>query len=138
MGMHLVKATKSVAGYLAVLPPKERAALQKIRQAILKAAPGVEEGIRYGIPAYLWQGPFLYLAAHAKHLSLHGVNARMQQELGPALAKVEVAGSTLHFSPERPLPLALVKKIVKLRLDYNHGRAIAKLEAKALRKRKRP
>ncbi len=135
MPMHPLKATKSVAGYLAALPPKERVALQKVRQAILKAAPQAEECIRYGIPAYLWQGPFLYLAAHAKHLSLHGVNNHLQQELAGDLSKFEVSGSTLHFSPERPPSAALLKKIVRLRLDWNGARAIARLEAKSLRKR---
>lgn len=135
MAMHPLRNTKSVPAYLAALPPKERAALQKIRRAILAAAPGVEERVSYGIPGFFQQGPLLFIAAHSKHLSLHGVNPRLRQEFPVELAKFKVSGSTVHFSPEHPVPLALVKKIVKRRLDANHQRVMAKLEAKALRKR---
>lgn len=136
MPMHPVKATKSVASYLAALPPKPRAALQKIRKAILAAAPDAEERISYGVPAYFQQGWLIFFAAHSKHLSLHGVNPRLREEFPLELAKFEVSGSTVHFSPEHPVPLSLVKKIVKRRLDANHERALAKAEAKALRKRR--
>ena len=136
MSMHPLRATKSVDSYLAAQTPKERAALQKVRHSILAAAPAAQEGISYGIPAYTWHGPLFYLAAHSKHLSLHGVNPRLQAEFAAELARFEIAGSTLHFRPERPPSAALLKKLVKRRLDFNAEKMLAKAEAKALRKRK--
>lgn len=117
---------KTVDAYLKALPPKERAALQKLRKAIKAAAPKAEERISYAIPGYFQNGPLVFFAAFKKHLSFFGVSRPLLKELAKDFEGFPIKGTTVHFSPAHPLPAALVKKVVKRRLKQNLERVTAK------------
>ena len=111
----------TVDDYLRAVPEPARSALQKLRKAILDAAPQAEEVISYQIPTYKYKGPLVHFAAFVNHCSLYGVDKELLIYFAKELEGYKVKGSTIQFQPEKPLPAALVKKIVKLRVKANEA-----------------
>ena len=120
--------------YLARVEPEQRVALEALRQVIRQAAPKAEEVITYGIPAFRQDGFLLGFAASAKHCSLHPMNNHTVADFAGELAGFSTSTGTIRFTPDKPLPAALVRKIVKTRVAEN--KADAK-ERAALKGRKR-
>lgn len=114
---------RTVDEYLARLAAPERDALQKVREAILAAAPDAEEIISYQIPTYKQDGPLVHFAAKPKHLALTVVSASVVEDFAKELEKFKVSGRTVHFSASQPIPAALIKRIVKQRVTENAQRA---------------
>jgi uncharacterized protein YdhG (YjbR/CyaY superfamily) len=106
---------KDVDAYLRALPADQRTALEALRTAIRAACPDALEGIAYGMPAFKYMGkPLVYIGAAKAHLGLYGSNARF-------LSKAELQGldhskGTIRFTPDAPLPAALVAKVVRSRM----------------------
>ncbi len=106
---------KNIDEYLAPLPEDVQQVLEKLRKTILQVAPNAEEVISYGMPAFKYHGMLVYFASFKKHCSFFPGSAIldiMEEELKP----YKVSKGTLQFTVEKPLPVALVKKIVKLRM----------------------
>ena len=114
---------ETVDEYLAGLPEETRTVLQKLRQTIRAAAPMADEVISYGMPGYKYHGPLVFFAAQKRFLSFYGVNRELLDSLGSELRDYEISGTTIHFTPEKPLPARLVEKIVKARVEQNEARA---------------
>ena len=113
----------TVDEYLAQLPAPERATLAKLRAQVRQAAPEAEEVISYQIPTYRLHGPLVHFAAQPKHLAFTIVSLAVVDKFRDALAAFDVSGRTVRFSPDHPLPAALVKRIVKARVRENEARA---------------
>ena len=113
----------SVDAYLAALPADARATLERLRKTIRAAAPRADEVISYGIPTFKHGGGLVAFAAFKNHCSFfvmsYAVLDAHRDELAPYLA----AKGTLHFTAGKPLPAALVKKIVNARIAENEARA---------------
>ena len=109
-------APKTVDEYLARVPEPARSTLQKIRAAIRSAAPQeATEVISYGIPAFKHKQVLVWYAAFADHCSFFptaSVIAAFKNEL----KKYPTSKGTIQFPVDKPLPSALVKKMVKARL----------------------
>jgi len=112
----------SVADYLKAVPPAQRALLKKVRQTIKAAAPKATEVISYGIPGYKYHGMLVYFAAFKEHCSLFGVGAALMKQHHKALAPYKQSKGTIQFTVEKPLPLGLVRKLVKARVAQNEAR----------------
>jgi uncharacterized protein YdhG (YjbR/CyaY superfamily) len=123
----MAKPAKDINAYLRKVPPGPRAALNELRRMIRSAAPGAEEGISYGIPVFKYHGPLVFFAAFRDHCSLFAVGKSILKTFDTQLKPFRSAGTTIHFSPEKPLPAALVRKIVKARMEENEMRAMSKL-----------
>jgi uncharacterized protein YdhG (YjbR/CyaY superfamily) len=110
-----VPKSKTFDGYLAALSIEKRSALQQLRKAIRAAAPKAVECISYGIPAFRLDRKFLVgLGAGANHCSFYPGAAL--GTLKTALKGYETSKGTVRFSPDKPLPPALVRKLVKARI----------------------
>ncbi|OLC39885.1 MAG: hypothetical protein AUH81_00050 [Candidatus Rokubacteria bacterium 13_1_40CM_4_69_5] len=116
-----MKKFASVAAYLRAVPPAPRAALQKLRKTIKAAAPQATELISYGIPAFKHHGMLVYYAAFKDHCSLFGVGAALMKTHQKALARYKMSKGTIQFTVDKPLPAALVRKLVKARIAQNEG-----------------
>jgi uncharacterized protein YdhG (YjbR/CyaY superfamily) len=116
-------AATTIDGYLARLEPGQRAALEALRQVIRKAAPKAEEVISYGMPAFRQNGPLIGFAASGKHCSLHPMNGHTVGDFAADLAGYSTSKGTIRFPCDKPLPAALVKKIVKARVAENEAAA---------------
>jgi uncharacterized protein YdhG (YjbR/CyaY superfamily) len=117
---------KTVDEYLARVPPKQRAALRALRKTIRSAAPDAEEGISYQIPTFKQDGMLVSFAAFEKHCSFFpGAHAHWPQ-FAAQMKPFKAGKGTLQFTPEKPIPASLVRKIVKVRLADNKARAAAR------------
>lgn len=126
------KTTKTASGnapapdvdsYLAALPSDQRETLETVRQAIRAAAPKAEELISYKVPAYRYHGWLVYFAAFPNHLGFYTVEKDTVKTFAKELAGFKISGTTIHFTSEHPLPAALIKKIVKVRMRENEARS---------------
>ena len=113
-----MKKFASVAAYLRAVPPAPRAALQKLRKTIKAAAPKATEGISYGIPMFKHHGMLVGYAAFKDHCSLF-MSTAMSATLRKALAPYVASKGTIHFTPDKPLPATLVRRLVKARIAQN-------------------
>jgi uncharacterized protein YdhG (YjbR/CyaY superfamily) len=128
---------KDVDAWLARLAPEPRAALEKLRAQIHAAAPGVEEVIAYGQPTFKLHGHLVAFGAFKKHLSLFPMSSALLKTL-PEAAPFATSTGTMHFQPDKPIPAALVKKIVKARIAQNLEVASERAAAKTAKTTARP
>jgi uncharacterized protein YdhG (YjbR/CyaY superfamily) len=106
--------------YLAALPEDVRTVLERLRKAIKAAAPDATETISYQMPAFKDHGRFLVsYAAFKDHCSLFPASYAVMQALGDELQPYLSGKGTLRFTADKPIPAALVKKIVEKRLEEN-------------------
>jgi len=106
--------------YLAGVNPDQRIALEKIRKTIRAAAPRVDECISYGIPAFRLDGRSLvFFGAWRNHCSFYPGSSTTLRKFHSDLQGFEISEGTIRFSPDNPLPPALVKKLVNARIAQN-------------------
>jgi len=118
------KKPKTIDEYLANVKPEHRKTLQKLRQTIQTAAPKAEECISYGIPSFrLNRRLLVFFGAWANHCAFYQGSASTLKTFQNELKKFETSKGTIRFSPDKPLPVALVKKLVKTRIAENNDRA---------------
>ena len=123
---------KTVDAYLKAVREPARTALKKLRATIAAAAPGAVEEINYGMPAFRLNGGLVAYAAFKNHLSFFPMSSTLVAAHADALEGFATATGTIRFTVDKPLPAALVKKIVKARVAQN----ALKVAAKATRRKK--
>ncbi|MGA2262728.1 MAG: DUF1801 domain-containing protein [Acidobacteriota bacterium] len=112
-------APKNVDEYLAGIPEPARTTLNKIRAAIRSAVPPeATETISYRIPAFKYKGVLVWFAAFSNHCSLFPT-ASVIEAFKDELKGFSTSKGTIHFPTDKPLPTALVKKLVKARVARN-------------------
>ena len=107
---------KNVDEYLAGVPEPARGTLKKIRAAIRSAAPPeATETISYGMPAFKYKGMLAWFAAFSDHCSLFPTSSVIEA-FKNELKSYSTSKGTIRFPTHKPLPAALVKKLVKARV----------------------
>jgi len=116
--MALTKSSRrsAVEEYFRRVPPHYRAALQDLRETIRAAVPSASEGISWGMPTFRQNGIIVYYAAFADHCSLFLPSALIRRKFSDELRPFQAGKATFRFTPERPLPVPLVTRIVQARL----------------------
>jgi uncharacterized protein YdhG (YjbR/CyaY superfamily) len=115
--------SRTVEDYLAALTADKRAALQRLRKTIKAAAPKADEYFSYGLPAFRLDGrPLVAFGAGAKHCALYPMNGSTVKAFAKELKPYETSKGTIRFPPDKPLPAALVRKLVKARIAENKAR----------------
>jgi uncharacterized protein YdhG (YjbR/CyaY superfamily) len=108
----------SIDQYIATFPEETQKTLQELRATIKAAAPDAEENISYQMPAFALKGNLVYFAALKNHIGFYptpsGITAFKDE-----LAKYEGSKGAVKFPIDKPLPLKLIKKIVKYRVAEN-------------------
>ncbi len=113
---------KDIGAYLAALPEETRAILEKLRETIKAAAPKAEETINYQMPCFKYLGPLVFFAAFKDHCSFFPGSKSVIVTFKDELKSYPTSAGTIQFSVEKPLPAALVRKIVKARIAENEAR----------------
>jgi len=110
---------QEIDDYLAGVPAGQREALEDLRATLRDLLPEAAEGLSYGIPAFrLPDGPAVAgFAAFKKHLGYYPHSGQVIAALSEELADFSTSAGTIRFTPERPLPDALVEMLVATRLS---------------------
>ncbi|MBL0158534.1 MAG: DUF1801 domain-containing protein [Bryobacterales bacterium] len=109
--------------YLARVPEPAHSTLQKMRAMIRAAAPPeATEGLSYGMPAFRYKGALVGYAAFKAHCSLFPMSASVVDSMPEDVKGYRTSKGTIQFSMDKPLPAALVKKIVKARVAQNEAK----------------
>ena len=108
--------------YVAAAPVKARPRLREMRRIIRETAPEAKESVSYRMPYYALHGRLIYFSVMRDWVGLYmlgGAKKKYAKELAPYLSGV----STARFPLDRPIPVSLVRKIVKLRVKENVARS---------------
>ena len=115
-----VAPAKDVDAFLAAVPPDKRAALEQLRKTIRAAAPKATELINYGVPMFRLDGKNLVsYAAAANHCSFYVQSPAVMRAFAAELKDYKQGKGSVQFAPDRPIPAALVTKLVKARIAEN-------------------
>ncbi len=118
----MTKTYKTVDDYLARVPEPARTTLEKLRKIIKPAAPKAEETITWSMPMFKYYGNLVGFAAFKKHISLFPMGSELIVKMKNELKKYETTKGSIHFPLDKPLPVTLIKKIVKARIKENEAR----------------
>ena len=112
--------------YIARFPKEVQDILQTLRKSIREELPKAGETISYGVPTFKLNGTYVvYFAGYAKHISIYPVFDSLEQEL-PEIALYRKGKGTLQFPLNKPLPLPLIRKVIKNLLKFNIERTSPK------------
>ncbi|MDB5230189.1 MAG: hypothetical protein JWN76_994 [Chitinophagaceae bacterium] len=113
----------SIDEYIASFPGEIRNDLEQIRAGIKEAAPDAEESISYGMPAFKIHGkPLVYFAAFKNHIGFYATPTG-HSEFAKELSNYKQGKGSVQFPLDKPMPLNLITKIVKFRINENLQRA---------------
>ena len=116
------KAPKNVDAYIESTSGNVRTKLAKLRAAIRATAPTAEERISYGMPYYAYKGRLAYFSAFKKHIGLY-IPTPVIEEHKNNLEAYKTAKATVRFPIDQPIPIALVKKLIKARMKKNEEKS---------------
>jgi uncharacterized protein YdhG (YjbR/CyaY superfamily) len=117
---------KTVDEYLSLVSEDKRAALQALREIIRAAAPEAEECISYQMPAFRLNGMLVGFAAARNHCALYAWNGSAVGMLADELAGYDTSKGTIRFTPDKPLPEALVRRLVEMKVAKNARKSKAR------------
>jgi len=114
-----------VETYLARCPEPHRTTLEKLRATIGSVVPkGTTEAISYGMPSFQYKGGLVGYAAFKGHCSFFPMSGRLVEEFADELKAYKTSKGTIQFPVDKPLPAALVKKMVKARIAQNEAKKL--------------
>ena len=114
---------KTVDEYLAALSADKRAALEKLRKIIRAAAPKAEECISYQLAAFRLNGrPLVAFGATTNHCAFYPMSSSTVEAHKDEFKDYDTSKGAIRFQADQPLPVALVRKLVKARIAENVGR----------------
>jgi uncharacterized protein YdhG (YjbR/CyaY superfamily) len=119
------KAAKNVDEYIEGFPPEVASKLKQLRKTIRATAPKAEELISYGIAGYKYHGMLIYFAGFKNHVSVYPA-PRGADAFKKELAAYKGGKGTVQFPLDKPIPLYMVKRIIKFRLAENEAKLVAK------------
>lgn len=106
-----------VEAYLAPLPPEQRAALEQLRAQIRALVPDAAETISYGMPTFKVHGRgVIGYAAWKNHLAIYPMSGELLVRYADQLTGYASTKGSLHFTPDRPIPPAVLRDLVRSRL----------------------
>ncbi|HVZ38058.1 MAG TPA: DUF1801 domain-containing protein [Candidatus Kapabacteria bacterium] len=106
--------------YLEAVGEDKRGVLERLRTTIRAAAPNAEECISYQLAAFRLEGKMLVaFGASANHCAFYPMSAATVEAFRDELSGYDTSKGTIRFKPEKPLPAALVRKLVKARIAEN-------------------
>ena len=109
-----------VESYLAACPEPHRTTLERLRATIRSVVPKeTSEAMKYGMPSFQYKGGLVAYAAFKEHCSFFPMNGSLVGEFADELKAYKTSKGTIQFPADKPMPAALVKKMVKARVAQN-------------------
>lgn len=119
------KIPESIPEYIAGFPEDVQQLLEQVRNAIKKAAPAATEKISYAMPTYYLEGNLVHFAAYKHHIGFYPAPSGLEA-FEKDIAKYKHSKGAVQFPIDKPLPLALISRIVKYRVKINLEKATQK------------
>jgi uncharacterized protein YdhG (YjbR/CyaY superfamily) len=112
--------SKTIDEYLAGIPEPARTTMSKVRAAVRAAAPKeAVETISYGMPMYKYKGMLIGFCAFKAHCSVFPTSLRVMEQFAEELKRYDTSKGTIRFPLDKPLPAALIRKLVKAKALEN-------------------
>ncbi len=108
---------RNIDEYIGDFPEEVRKKLEEIRRTIHAAAPGATEDIKYGIPTFILNGNLVHFGGYKKHIGFYP--APMGIEAFEEAKQYETGKGTMQFALDKPLPLDLISRKVKFKVEKN-------------------
>lgn len=121
-----MKKPADIDSYIASFPKEIQKLLNEVRKAIQEAAPDAEEYIGYGMPAYKLNGPVAYFAGYEHHIGFYPTGSGIAA-FTKEIQKYKNSKGAVQFPLDKPIPVALIKRMVKFKVKEN----IEKIKLKA-------
>ena len=113
---------ESIEQFLDGVPQDKRRALQHLRDEIRRLVPQATESISYGVPAFKLGGrPLVSFGAARDHCTFYVQSPAVIEAFAQDLAGFRLSKGSVQFSPERPIPADLVRKLVEARIAEVRG-----------------
>jgi uncharacterized protein YdhG (YjbR/CyaY superfamily) len=112
------KQANNIDEYIADFPHDARAAMEKVRTAIRKAAPRAEEAIKYQIPTFVLNGNLIHFGGYKNHIGLYP-GSKAIEEFKDELSKFQTSKGTVQLPLDKPMPVGLINKITKFCVQRN-------------------
>lgn len=112
----MMKKTTTIDAYISDFDPEIQLLLEKVRKAVMDVAPDATEAIKYGMPTFVWNGNLVHFAAYSKHIGFYPAPSGVP-EFADDLALYQAGKGTMQFPYNKPLPLSLIRRIVRYRMD---------------------
>ena len=112
---------QTIDEYISTFPQKVQDILQKLRQTIRESAPNSEETINYQIPTFKLNGNLVHFAAYKNHIGFYPTPSAIN-EFREQFSEYEMAKGSVKFPLNKPLPIELIKEIVKFRVKENYNK----------------
>ncbi len=110
----------NVDEYVAQAPPELQERLRELRRAIQQVAPEAQEKISYGMPYYGYKGRLVYFAYFTHHIGVY-ITPPIVADFQKDLSGYETHMATIRFPHDKKLPIPLIKKLIKVRMQLNEA-----------------
>ena len=108
----------SIDEYIGTFPQEIQTLLEQVRATIRQAAPEAEEAIKYAMPTFVLNGNLVHFAAFKHHIGFYPVPSGIEA-FKKELSVYKGAKGSVQFPLDQPMPLELISKIVKFRVNEN-------------------
>lgn len=112
------KSPATIDEYISAFSPELQEQMQTLRRVIREEAPEATEKITWAMPTFFLHGNLVHFAAFTRHIGLYPGASGVETFL-PKLAAYKTSKGAIQFPLDKPLPLALVREIVRFRVDEN-------------------
>jgi uncharacterized protein YdhG (YjbR/CyaY superfamily) len=102
--------------YISAAPKAAQKKLREMRACIRKSAPGAQEGMKWGMPAFSYRRILVVFAAHKHHIGFYPTPSAVKA-FTKELSRFATARGSIQFPLEKPLPLPLIRKITAFRVQ---------------------
>ena len=116
------KSVTTIDEYIETFPIDVQKVLQQIRRTIKRSAPNAEEAISYMIPTFKLYGNLVHFAAYKNHIGFYPASSGVRT-FAKELTAYKTSKGAIQFPIDQPVPLALIRKIVKFRVKENAEKA---------------
>jgi len=113
---------KNIDEYISLFPKETQALLKQMRATIKEEAPDAEEAIKYQMPTFVLKGNLVHFAAYTNHIEFYPVPTGIEK-FKKELSHYKTSKGAVQFPLDKPLPLLLIRKIVKFRVGENLKKA---------------
>ena len=111
---------KTITEYIKAAPKEARQKLREMRESIRQAAPGAKESLKWGMPSFSYRRILVTFAAHKQHIGFYPTPSAVKA-FTKELSRLKTAKGSIQFPLEKPLPLALIRKIIAFRVRESNA-----------------